>query len=660
MANFADLVPTPFPYPFRHASGPDAGLINAIPEGSAPPAASFEDGFPLITMIDSELGGVPPSGGDMNGVLNLLTQQQVYNQFGGRPRYSSAFSTARAGYPKDVVLQDASDPSLEWRSLLDGNLRDSTRFQASGSLSGTTLTISAVSEDILPDFEIITPWLSFPARVVAQITGTPHRAGTYTIEPAEGEILEDFSATSQIQVSAWTQNNLRFLDVRKDRVTVLDYMTATQRESALAGDYVEDCTDAVQMAYSRGRCIDWVSSKVKVKLTATIRINDNTEVLGRSASVQMFTAQTPMFESVSATPNNIKVFRLNHIGYSADYVNTAGSLARCYNIDQITVFVVEDCSFVGFSHAGLRITDCSYVWINRNFFYIDAGGSSINYLFGLAITGQFIWVTNNVFQGGYSGIVAGPSGNISNAWIKGNYIAGGYLAGVFLAALADEFNVYDNTIELNTYNGIFLKSFDAHLTRQGVINIHSNEILHNGAQAVYAGLESVASLGFSVLNIENNNLLDDIGYAIETHKIGNLLIKGNKVTVGTGAGSGVYGREIISGIIENNNFLVKEICMDVIGTSLRIKNNTLYVLGAGTTSIGITVTYEHIIDLNSNDIDMASNLINNFGIILNQSGPQYYANFVHNNTVYGLAGHGTSFTNNDLHPLKLDVGNYYE
>ena len=100
------------------------GLKNNIPAerdgGLAQEAATYAEGFPSITMTPISVGGKPPSGKDMNGVLYEISAHTVWQNQGGRYRFDQAFCDAVGGYPKGAVLiNDMLD--TEYISLVDAN-----------------------------------------------------------------------------------------------------------------------------------------------------------------------------------------------------------------------------------------------------------------------------------------------------------------------------------------------------------------------------------------------------------------------------------------------------------------------------------------------------------------------------------------------------------
>ena len=100
------------------------GLKNNIPAerngGLAQEAATYAEGFPSITMTPISVGGKPPSGKDMNGVLYEISAHAVWQNQGGRYRFDQAFCDTIGGYPKGAVLiNDTLD--TEYISLVDAN-----------------------------------------------------------------------------------------------------------------------------------------------------------------------------------------------------------------------------------------------------------------------------------------------------------------------------------------------------------------------------------------------------------------------------------------------------------------------------------------------------------------------------------------------------------
>ncbi len=115
-------IPTLVPLPFAAN-----GTKNTIPEASqigiTAGAASLNDGFPPLTFTPLAAGGVPPSGADFNGILNLLSANTQWANAGGFYEFNSSFASAIGGYPKMALLAKSSGQGY-WLNLQDNNSND--------------------------------------------------------------------------------------------------------------------------------------------------------------------------------------------------------------------------------------------------------------------------------------------------------------------------------------------------------------------------------------------------------------------------------------------------------------------------------------------------------------------------------------------------------
>jgi hypothetical protein len=102
----------------------DEGLKNSIPVSAEPDAlantASYKKGFPQATMTPVELGGMPPSGKDMNGILHELSSHISYMNKGGQYKFNADFCEDIGGYDIGaIVLSD--DGMTEYINTLANN-----------------------------------------------------------------------------------------------------------------------------------------------------------------------------------------------------------------------------------------------------------------------------------------------------------------------------------------------------------------------------------------------------------------------------------------------------------------------------------------------------------------------------------------------------------
>lgn len=114
--NTPDVLETPFA---------DQGQKNTIPVNpTGTYLASQKEGFPPVTMLPIASGGEPPAGEDMNGVLNLISQQHFFFQNGGMETFRQDVSDAIGGYPEGAILWYApsgTNKAIPVKSLIGNN-----------------------------------------------------------------------------------------------------------------------------------------------------------------------------------------------------------------------------------------------------------------------------------------------------------------------------------------------------------------------------------------------------------------------------------------------------------------------------------------------------------------------------------------------------------
>jgi len=138
------------------ANGPREPITPTTPSGSN--QASYDQGFPPITMTLKSAGGLPPKGQDMNQILFEQSSFNRYFSAGGGYVYDSAFSTAIGGYPigaripnstgsgywMNTVQDNTANPENSNASLTGWVPSDSYGTTAITGLSGSSLTLTAL------------------------------------------------------------------------------------------------------------------------------------------------------------------------------------------------------------------------------------------------------------------------------------------------------------------------------------------------------------------------------------------------------------------------------------------------------------------------------------------------------------------------------------
>lgn len=119
-------MPAPQPQFIPEAFAQDAAGANRNTIPAAPlttQRASFELGFPPLTMTPVVAGGKPMLGPDLNGILYMLSTHTYYQQSGQAYRWSNAIATAIGGYAAGTVLGSTDGVTL-WFNLVATNATD--------------------------------------------------------------------------------------------------------------------------------------------------------------------------------------------------------------------------------------------------------------------------------------------------------------------------------------------------------------------------------------------------------------------------------------------------------------------------------------------------------------------------------------------------------
>lgn len=108
------------PKPFG-VNGQRVAILPTTPAGDN--SASYEQGFPPITMILKSAGGLPPKGQDMNQILYELSALGRWSSTGALNTFDSEFSSEISGYPSGAMLI-SNDGERIFINTTEGNLSD--------------------------------------------------------------------------------------------------------------------------------------------------------------------------------------------------------------------------------------------------------------------------------------------------------------------------------------------------------------------------------------------------------------------------------------------------------------------------------------------------------------------------------------------------------
>ncbi|EKR5734174.1 phage tail protein [Escherichia coli] len=108
------------PKPFG-VNGQRVAILPTTPAGDN--SASYEQGFPPITMILKSAGGLPPKGQDMNQILYELSALGRWSSTGALNTFDSEFASEISGYPSGAMLI-SNDGERIFINTTEGNLSD--------------------------------------------------------------------------------------------------------------------------------------------------------------------------------------------------------------------------------------------------------------------------------------------------------------------------------------------------------------------------------------------------------------------------------------------------------------------------------------------------------------------------------------------------------
>jgi hypothetical protein len=250
-----------------------SGTANTIPVpsqiGITPGAASFTDGFPPLTATPLGSGGIPPSVGDMNGILKMLSAHIAYLQSGAGYQYNSTISTAISGYNIGAVLLSADNTGY-WLNQSANNTTNPDTGGAGwvpmlqyglGTVTGlagsnVTLTATQYGKQILiltgaltANINLIFPALAYGWIVVNETTGsfsiTCKTSGGTGVVVAQG----GWATASSIQgdgTNIYSQAG-NFVSNASLAATLASYVTSASLATTLSG-YVTTASLASQLA----------------------------------------------------------------------------------------------------------------------------------------------------------------------------------------------------------------------------------------------------------------------------------------------------------------------------------------------------------------------------------------------------------------------------
>ncbi|HDC1418121.1 TPA: tail fiber protein [Salmonella enterica] len=210
--------PAKQPKPFG-VNGQREDILPTTPVGDN--TASYESGFPPITMIMKSSGGLPPKGQDMNQILYELSSLCRWFSTGAINSFDSAFATQIGGYPKgSLVLGD----------------------------DGSTLFLSSIDANTNNPNSVVTGWINFTKLIsIASLAGGENKLPYFT----------GTNTAAQTDLTAFARTVLAQTDGAGVRNTIGVYDASTSQKGLVrlnsgvsdADDTLAATSGAVKIAY---------------------------------------------------------------------------------------------------------------------------------------------------------------------------------------------------------------------------------------------------------------------------------------------------------------------------------------------------------------------------------------------------------------------------
>lgn len=128
-------------------NGQRENLPDTTPSGDN--TASYDVGFPPVTMILKSAGGLPPKGQDINQILYELSNLGKWASSGALNAFDSAFASAIGGYPSGAMVI-SNDGATIFISTSDANTNDPNTTTTGWKSLLNFLGLGGVSSGMFP------------------------------------------------------------------------------------------------------------------------------------------------------------------------------------------------------------------------------------------------------------------------------------------------------------------------------------------------------------------------------------------------------------------------------------------------------------------------------------------------------------------------------
>lgn len=126
-------------------SGNKSVIYDTRQQGQAENEATWETGFPPVTMIRKEDGGLPPTGLDFNGIFHDISSNVVFACMGGQYKFDAEYANEIGGYPKGAILLNNQE-NMQYISNVDNNKVNFNTANASTLTAWSIISIADIDK----------------------------------------------------------------------------------------------------------------------------------------------------------------------------------------------------------------------------------------------------------------------------------------------------------------------------------------------------------------------------------------------------------------------------------------------------------------------------------------------------------------------------------
>lgn len=520
--------------------------------GAAPNSATYQVGFPPVTMQSIASNGMPPKGSDLNGVLYDITDNLVFMTQGGGYGFDAAYATSIGGYPLNARLRLTNGDIV--KSTIDGNTNDPNvgmtgwvkTNSASQIVDDSGKTQQAVNNErvsiyrfmLLADFvaEQLNPetfdWLTVFNRAGASKKSVfvPYKSSSYKLSSAfevkdgtfiEGEgrytILETTGVNKRIAFANGGES-AGFRNIHlKGNMTGLG-STAASVDGGEGIAIFDMRYPVIEWCYFSeiGNTANTFASPIRLQSCKKYKIHKNVFLSGKSTTgadinVGYYCSESDITENISVSEHDAFISAAAVGAIESETVHH--NITRNIGIRSATTVARSAITLPYDARPAYgNVSNNILVGFTWNGVYVSAAQSTATNTGGLNIFGNIVMncggaagnISSGIYLSGRNGINC--YGNLIE---KSGYATDGAkraanVSGIYIVGTTSDVNVYGNHIKGSTSAGIHIKNTSGN-TAMDLISLKSNHLIDNEVDGVFVEIAG-ATASIDIVSINDNTI----------------------------------------------------------------------------------------------------------------------------------------------------------